>query len=300
VRFTTEDLTLPTRYTYTGQYSYISDSATDLTASASFGLMFYNARWYDPALGRFAQADTVVPGGVQGLDRYAYTNNSPVNYVDPSGHDVQCTDEGCYETSDAGSKVAWLNPTEPMKQGEGGFGWDSQEHPGVDINADNFNSGSTEVVASTYGTVITSTACTIDPCTGDSVYTSDGYGNVVIIAYEWDSLPPEVQAKILKAYPWVKEGATIYMLYAHLEAPSGLQEGDSVAPGQFIGNIGNTGDSYGAHLHLEIRVENDGTNFPMGDFYQDDKYTQLYTLWHGDGNTRYMIPLSPHVFFTIY
>jgi hypothetical protein len=24
--------------------------------------MFYNARWYDPALGRFAQADTVVPG----------------------------------------------------------------------------------------------------------------------------------------------------------------------------------------------------------------------------------------------
>jgi RHS repeat-associated protein len=64
VRFTTEDLTLPTRYTFTGQYSYVADSATDLTASASFGLMFYNARWYDPALGRFAQADTIVPGGV--------------------------------------------------------------------------------------------------------------------------------------------------------------------------------------------------------------------------------------------
>jgi RHS repeat-associated protein len=86
VRYTTEDLTLPTRYTFTGQYSYISDSATDLAASASFGLMFYNARWYDPALGRFAQADTVVPGGVQGLDRYSYTANNPVNYVDPSGH----------------------------------------------------------------------------------------------------------------------------------------------------------------------------------------------------------------------
>jgi RHS repeat-associated protein len=86
VRFTTEDLTLPTRYTYTGQYSYISDSATELAASASFGLMFYNARWYDPMIGRFAQADSIVPGGVQGLDRYAYVNNSPVNYVDPSGH----------------------------------------------------------------------------------------------------------------------------------------------------------------------------------------------------------------------
>ena len=86
VRWTTESKTLPTRYTFTGQYSYIADSATDLTASASFGLMFYNARWYDPALGRMAQADTIVPGGVQGLDRYAYVGNNPVRYTDPSGH----------------------------------------------------------------------------------------------------------------------------------------------------------------------------------------------------------------------
>ncbi len=70
----------PTDYTYTGQYSYASD----------FGLMYYNARWYDPSLGRFAQADTIVPGGVQGYDRYAYANNSPLNYVDPSGHDGEC------------------------------------------------------------------------------------------------------------------------------------------------------------------------------------------------------------------
>ena len=92
VRFTTEDLiepieeiTLPTRYTCTGQYSYVDDEATDLGA-AGFGLMFYNARWYDPVTGRFAQADSIVSGGVQGLDRYAYTNNAPINYVDPTGH----------------------------------------------------------------------------------------------------------------------------------------------------------------------------------------------------------------------
>jgi len=54
------DSTLPTRYTYTGQYSYMDDSATDL-GGAGFGLMFYNARWYDPVLGRFAQADTIIP-----------------------------------------------------------------------------------------------------------------------------------------------------------------------------------------------------------------------------------------------
>ncbi|MEW6713093.1 MAG: transposase [Candidatus Riflebacteria bacterium] len=27
--------------------------------------MFYNARWYNPSLGRMAQADSIVPGGVQ-------------------------------------------------------------------------------------------------------------------------------------------------------------------------------------------------------------------------------------------
>ena len=91
VRFATSKKTLPTRYTYTGQYSYITDDATDL-GSAGFGLMFYNARWYDPSLGRFAQADSIIPNGVQGLDRYAYVNNSPIRYIDPSGHQA-CRDD---------------------------------------------------------------------------------------------------------------------------------------------------------------------------------------------------------------
>ena len=38
---------LSTLYMYTGQRSYMSDTATGL-GSAGFGLMFYNARWYDP------------------------------------------------------------------------------------------------------------------------------------------------------------------------------------------------------------------------------------------------------------
>lgn len=73
--------TTSTKYQYTGQYSHTAD----------FGLMFYNARWYDPALGRFAQADFIVPPvGVLGLDRYAYANNSPLVYTDPSGHESVC------------------------------------------------------------------------------------------------------------------------------------------------------------------------------------------------------------------
>jgi RHS repeat-associated protein len=78
--------TTPTKYQYTGQYSYQSD----------FGLLFYNARWYDSSLSRFTSADTIVPGGVQGLDRYAYVNNSPIMFTDPSGHNPECGPDGIF------------------------------------------------------------------------------------------------------------------------------------------------------------------------------------------------------------
>jgi len=52
------------------------------------GLMYYHARYYHPALGRFISADTIVPepGNPQALNRYAYVKNNPLRYVDPSGH----------------------------------------------------------------------------------------------------------------------------------------------------------------------------------------------------------------------
>ena len=55
---------------------------------ADFGLMFYNARWYDPYLNRWTQPDTIVPdpGNPQDWDRYSYALNNPVRYSDPSGH----------------------------------------------------------------------------------------------------------------------------------------------------------------------------------------------------------------------
>ena len=99
------------RDTFTGQYSYISDSATDLTASASFGLMFYNARWYEPMLGRFTSADTIVPGGVQGLDRYAYVGNNPVRNIDPTGHKCIGDPGECKGAHGYGYARPWSPPT---------------------------------------------------------------------------------------------------------------------------------------------------------------------------------------------
>lgn len=54
----------------------------------STGLYFYGARYYDPTIGRFITADTIVqaPYDPQSLNRYSYCRNNPINYVDPSGH----------------------------------------------------------------------------------------------------------------------------------------------------------------------------------------------------------------------
>jgi RHS repeat-associated protein len=69
--------TTPTDYRFTGQQEV-----------ASIGLYFYNSRFYDAALGRFVQADTIIPnpGDPPSFDRFAYVRNNPVRYTDPSGH----------------------------------------------------------------------------------------------------------------------------------------------------------------------------------------------------------------------
>jgi RHS repeat-associated protein len=51
------------------------------------GMLYLNARYYDPALGRFVSPDDWDPtlAGV-GTNRYAYAGNDPVNERDPNGH----------------------------------------------------------------------------------------------------------------------------------------------------------------------------------------------------------------------
>lgn len=88
---------LPTDRTYTGQRSYMDDPTTT-TATEGFGLMFYNARWYDPYITHFSQPDSIIPNPGNPLDwnRYSYARYNPIRYNDPSGHrpDDGCRNEG--------------------------------------------------------------------------------------------------------------------------------------------------------------------------------------------------------------
>jgi RHS repeat-associated protein len=65
-----------TKFKYTGQEE-----------DKESGLLYYKARYYDPALGRFLQADSIVmPESLYGMNRYMYVDGNPVKWKDPSGN----------------------------------------------------------------------------------------------------------------------------------------------------------------------------------------------------------------------
>ncbi len=55
------------------------------------GLVYMNARYYDPELGRFISSDDFVPNpnNPQTFNKYAYADNNPISNVDPSGNNAK-------------------------------------------------------------------------------------------------------------------------------------------------------------------------------------------------------------------
>ncbi|UOG32781.1 hypothetical protein MAL06_20695 (plasmid) [Leptospira noguchii] len=55
------------------------------------GFYFFNARYYDPGIGRFTSADTIIDGefDTQGWNRFSYVKGNPIGAKDPSGHLAQ-------------------------------------------------------------------------------------------------------------------------------------------------------------------------------------------------------------------
>ncbi|WP_259576707.1 RHS repeat domain-containing protein [Shewanella baltica] len=61
------------------------------------GLTYMQARYYDPLIGRFYSNDPIGFRDVHSFNRYAYANNNPYRYTDPTG---MCSEEN------SGSKIA--------------------------------------------------------------------------------------------------------------------------------------------------------------------------------------------------
>ncbi|MHC1783473.1 MAG: RHS repeat-associated core domain-containing protein [Anaerolineaceae bacterium] len=82
-----------TKYRYTGQL-----------AQDVLGLDYYVARWFDPSLHHFIQADNLIAGLLypQAWDRYSYVINNPLLYTDPSGYTWECLGQNNDHCSDNG------------------------------------------------------------------------------------------------------------------------------------------------------------------------------------------------------
>ncbi|UWF77034.1 MULTISPECIES: M23 family metallopeptidase [Microbacterium] len=105
----------------------------------------------------------------------------------------------------------------------------SSGHDGADMVAD----GGTPIFAAAGGVVRISS---------ESYY---GYGVAVVIDH-------------------VIGGQRVSTVYAHMtNGTRAVSAGQVVQPGQFIGKVGNTGRSYGDHLHFEVQV-NGSLVEPMG------------------------------------
>lgn len=79
----------------TGMGYNLADSTkqkfTQKERDSESGLDYFEARYYSSAMGRFTSADSTGGGTTdpQTLNRYTYTINNPLKYVDPTGHFIQ-------------------------------------------------------------------------------------------------------------------------------------------------------------------------------------------------------------------
>lgn len=127
-----------------------------------------------------------------------------------------------------GTSVDYVWPVPQSHDITSGYGYRTlngkqQWHNGIDIGSNGLGKKA-KICASAAGTVEA-----IRTLTGESLPPYRGYGKCVVIAHE-DGLKT---------------------LYAHLDKVL-VKKGDKIVQGQWIGNMGETGEAFGVHLHFSI------------------------------------------------
>ncbi len=140
------------------------------------------------------------------------------------------------------------------------------------------------------------------------------YGNAIIIETPLDALSqlPEPEWAIPTALPallnlstltcpmgketvtYATEARSLYLLYAHMQAPSGLAVGEEVTSCQQIGQVGMTGYALNPHVHIEVRVGPSSAVFPEMSHYAvsaSEAEMANYCLWRVSGLFQFIDPL---------
>ena len=83
-------------------------------------------------------------------------------------------------------------------------------------------------------------------------------GTVVAVVSNINYNTSKTGQRIYGNYVKIRHDNGMYTLYAHMKYGSvAVSNGQRVSKGQVIGYMGNTGYAFGAHLHFEVRNEND-------------------------------------------
>jgi murein DD-endopeptidase MepM/ murein hydrolase activator NlpD len=139
------------------------------------------------------------------------------------------------------------------------------------------------------------------------------YGNAVLIETPLEDLPaawldalalpqelnPHANRSALTcpaqiSPPGDLSGRSLYLLYAHMLAPPGMQSGHAVTCGEALGAIGSSGNALNPHLHLEVRLGPANAGFASMAHYDTSATPEemaAYCTWRISGYFRLVDPL---------
>jgi murein DD-endopeptidase MepM/ murein hydrolase activator NlpD len=88
---------------------------------------------------------------------------------------------------------------------------------------------------------------------------------------------------------------SLYLLYAHMQAPAELQLGDPLRCGEVLGAIGGSGNALNPHLHLEARIGPAGARLESLAHYDSSASAEemsAYCAWRVSGLFQLLDPMA--------